>query len=86
MLKFDDDRWRIVSLKNQIFILSPWQQTHVLQISGNIPSILSSCSRLFAIENKHFARNVIFGHVSAKNSWLLISRLRQVIVVLINVY
>jgi hypothetical protein len=58
----------------------------LLQISSNIPSILSSCSRLFAIKNTHFARNVIFGHVSAKNFWLLISRLRQVIVVLINVY
>jgi hypothetical protein len=86
MLKFDDDRWRTVSLKNQIFILCPGQQTHLLQISSNIPAILSSCSRLFATENTHFARNVIFGHVSAKNSWLLIFRLRQVIVVLINVY
>jgi hypothetical protein len=62
------------------------KRMYVLQISSNIPSILSSCSRLFAIKNTHFARNVIFDHVSAKNSWLQISRLRQVIVVLINVY
>jgi hypothetical protein len=69
-LKFDDDRWRTVSLKNQIFILCPGQQTLVLQISSNIPSILSSCSRLFAIKNTHFARNIIFGHV-AKSVFLL---------------
>jgi hypothetical protein len=68
ILKIDDDRWRTVSLKNQIFILCPEQQTHLLQISNNIPSILSSCSRLFAIKNTNFARNVISGHVSAKNS------------------
>ena len=59
------------------------KRMHVLQIWSNIPSILSrSCSRLFAIKNTQFARNVIFG----KNSSLPISRLRQVIVVLINVY
>jgi hypothetical protein len=57
ILKFDDDRWRTVSLKNQIFILCPGQQTPVLQISSNIPSILSSCSRLFAIKNIQSVRD-----------------------------